>query len=184
MIWFTSDHHFGHTNIIRYCKRPYTSIEEMNEGLTSNWNERINKNDTVYYPGDLTLDSNAAQYINKLNGTIKFIPGGHDSRWLHRLVTREGRILDKHELLQPIHMLMSPIKIVLCHYPLLSWEQSHYGSIHLHGHSHNTLDTITNSGDTRIHPENGGKQGKRMDVGVEAQNYFPISIDEVIEKLQ
>ncbi len=183
MIWFTSDHHFGHKNIIRYCKRPYNSIEEMNDSLISNWNERVKKNDTVYYLGDFTLGKNASDYISKLNGTIKFIAGGHDNNWLRKLARPEYRILSKHELLQPIHIITYPVKIVLCHYPMLSWEQSHYGSIHLHGHSHNTLGTITNSGDTRIHPENGGKQGKRMDVGVDAQDYFPISIDEVIERL-
>ncbi len=180
MIWFTSDHHFGHKNIIEFCNRPYRTIEEMDEQLISNWNERAKKNDTVYYLGDFTLGKVALKYIVQLNGIIKFIPGGHDTTWLRKL---GNSLAEKHELLPALTSIKVPGLLVLCHYPLLTWEQSHYGSIHLHGHSHNTLGTITNSGDERIHPEEGGKHGKRMDVGVDAQNYFPISLDEVIERL-
>lgn len=190
MIWFTSDHHFGHKNIIKYCNRPYSSIEEMNDSLISNWNSKVKKNDTIYYLGDFTLGNSATKYYDLLNGSISFLPGGHDHRWLSHEVGFDGVLDAKHRVTPALLILTGLIKanlkqpITMCHYPLLSWEQSHYGSIHLHGHSHGTLGIITNSGDTRIHPEAGGKHGKRMDVGIDAQNYFPTSIDEVIERLE
>ena len=60
MIFFTSDHHFYHTNIIKYCQRPFQSVEEMNEVMVERWNAVVGKNDTVYYLGDLELKSSIA----------------------------------------------------------------------------------------------------------------------------
>lgn len=55
MIYFSSDHHFGHLNIIQYCKRPFSSVEEMNEEMARRWNSVVNPDDTVYYLGDFSL---------------------------------------------------------------------------------------------------------------------------------
>lgn len=54
-IWFSSDHHFNHKNIIDYCKRPFQSVEEMNIALIENHNKFVNKNDDVYFLGDFVL---------------------------------------------------------------------------------------------------------------------------------
>jgi len=56
-IWFTSDHHFGHKNIIEFSKRPFANVEEMNAELVKRWNERIAKEDKVYHLGDFALMS-------------------------------------------------------------------------------------------------------------------------------
>jgi calcineurin-like phosphoesterase family protein len=51
-IFFTSDTHFYHTNIIKYCNRPFSSVEEMNQKLIENWNNTISEHDTIFHLGD------------------------------------------------------------------------------------------------------------------------------------
>ena len=51
MIYFTADTHFDHANIIRFCNRPFATVEEMNETLIANWNRKVHGNDTVYILG-------------------------------------------------------------------------------------------------------------------------------------
>lgn len=79
MIYFTSDQHFGHNNIITYCNRPYSSIEEMNEGLINNFNSIVNKDDITYHLGDFCLSKKYINLISQLNGTHHLITGNHDS---------------------------------------------------------------------------------------------------------
>lgn len=55
MIYFTSDHHFWHENIISYCKRPFASVEEMNEKMVQYWNDVVKDKDEVYYLGDFSM---------------------------------------------------------------------------------------------------------------------------------
>jgi calcineurin-like phosphoesterase family protein len=56
-IFFTSDHHFGHENIIRYCNRPFTSVQQMNEIMILRWNGAVLPEDEVYYLGDFAMKS-------------------------------------------------------------------------------------------------------------------------------
>lgn len=88
--WFTSDLHLGHNNIIKYCKRPFKDVHEMNEVLITNWNDRIKPEDTVFHNGDFCFKNSpggkqgegmthkASYYTDKLNGNIIFIKGNHD----------------------------------------------------------------------------------------------------------
>ena len=79
-IWFTSDQHYNHSNIIIYCQRPFSSIEEMNEGLVSGHNDRVMPEDIVYHVGDFSLSEKiTAQYLPRLNGIHHLIFGNHDS---------------------------------------------------------------------------------------------------------
>ena len=79
--YFTSDHHFNHTNIIRYCNRPYTSVEEMNEDMVRRWNETVSNEDTVYYLGDFSLQPKEVEYwLSRLNfKVIHLYLGNHDA---------------------------------------------------------------------------------------------------------
>ena len=54
MIWFTSDLHFNHLNILKYepKSRPFENVAEMNEALIKNWNDRVKPEDTVFVLGD------------------------------------------------------------------------------------------------------------------------------------
>ncbi len=76
--YFTSDTHFGHKNIIEYCKRPFKTIDEMNDTITKNWNEVVKEDDTVYHLGDFSFRG-FHTYRNKLNGSIILLKGNHDS---------------------------------------------------------------------------------------------------------
>lgn len=80
MIWFTSDTHFSHKNIIDYCNRPYKNIEEMNEALVENWNECVAPNDSVFHLGDVCMGAKDTvdKYVPRLNGEVMVIQGNHD----------------------------------------------------------------------------------------------------------
>lgn len=80
MIWVTSDNHFDHKNIIKYCNRPFKDVNEMNETMIKNWNNVVKPNDTVYHLGDFALTS-AKRYeyfLSRLHGHIIIILGNHD----------------------------------------------------------------------------------------------------------
>jgi len=87
--YLTSDTHFGHYNIIKYCNRPFKSVEEMNEKLIHNWNEIVKPEDLVHFLGDFCFRNSPGgnqgepfkyeYYASKLNGNITFYLGNHDS---------------------------------------------------------------------------------------------------------
>ena len=178
-IYFTGDSHFGHwttddRNIIKYCNRPFDSIEEMDEALIVAWNEVVGLNDTVYHLGDFTLGDEgvAKRYFIRLNGRV-YILGNrfhHDKRWL-RANTIYWTKTDSVTILPPIHtMKIDDLFIVLCHFPFAIWPRRHYSAVHLHAHSHSNYQG----------------EGKILDVGVDNVNriwgaYRPVSLDEVRE---
>ena len=174
MIWFSSDFHLGHKNILKYSNRPFQTVEEMDNEILKRWNSVVKPNDQAYYLGDLTLGNyeTAASYINKMNGNIKFIEGNHDRSWFKNFDTRFK--------LPPIFELkINKQLFVLCHYPLSTWLRSYHGSINLHGHCHGNIGRINESED-RVIPTDQ-KRGKRIDVGVDCWNYFPVSMEEILD---
>jgi len=170
-IWFTSDNHFSHSNILKFCNRPFANVQEMNAEMVRRWNEDVRDDDVVYHLGDFTLSANAG-WFRRLRGTVRVVPGGHDKRWLKQHAknpyrTASGKIV---EILPPLFTLevprgKRPLVVALCHYPMLSWDRSHHGSIHLHGHSHGVAVS-----DDRY---------KRIDVGVDAWGFMPVSLEEI-----
>ena len=80
MIWFTSDTHFGHQNILKYTDRPFSSVEEMDEALIENWNNRVGDDDEIYHLGDVALCSpnKLRKVLARLKGKIYLIRGNHD----------------------------------------------------------------------------------------------------------
>ena len=85
--YFISDCHFGHKNIIKYCNRPYSSIEEMDEDLINRWNKKVHKNDIIYIVGDLFYFSieNAKSVLDRLKGRKHLIRGNHDDFFLKQI---------------------------------------------------------------------------------------------------
>lgn len=98
--------------------------------------------------------------IEQLNGRIFLIPGSHD-RYLNRLETLTRGKLKPIE--QVVIINMNPEVVVLSHYAHRIWPYSHYGSWHLYGHCHG-----------RLLP-----QGKSWDIGVDVNDYSPLSWDEI-----
>lgn len=165
MIYFTSDLHYNHLSALIMCRRPFKSVEEMNKALLNNWNNTVQKNDTVYILGDLshkTPVETVNEFIRKLNGKKILIKGNHDKNYDETLF---------EEIVPFKEINYSGICISLMHYPMLEWPKSRHGSIHLHGHQHNKAE----------YNERMREEGiRRYDVGVDANNFKPVSIYEIL----
>lgn len=163
--FFTSDTHFGHANIIKYCDRPFSSVGEMDEAMIANWNRRIEPNDVVYHLGDFAFGcdlSHAIKCLKRLKGEIRFIKGNHDKH-LHRLLD-EGVLTGwGHTLQDYAETAVEGQKLVLFHYGLRTWHHSLRGVWHLYGHSHNMLPPL----------------GKSVDVGVDRWDFAPVSMEQL-----
>ena len=85
-VFFTSDTHFNHANILKFCDRPFKNVEEMNETIIVNWNKVIGKDDTVFHLGDFCLGGSAewTKILDRLNGKIHLIVGNHDLKNLRQ----------------------------------------------------------------------------------------------------
>lgn len=151
--WFYADSHLRHTNIIKYCNRPFSSVQEMDEELIHRWNLLVKPNDVVYHLGDFSF-GNTRYYRDRLNGKIHLIKGNHDKK-VDKSCFESVRDMAVIEL--------DGEHIVLCHYPLTEWEGFYRGYYHLHGHCHGTVKGV----------------GKRIDVGVDCWKFSPVSFDEV-----
>ncbi len=81
MIYFVSDTHFNHKNIIDYCNRPFNSVDEMNNVLIQNWNATVSNNDIIYHLGDFALGrkDTIMEITSNLNGKKYLIRGNHDN---------------------------------------------------------------------------------------------------------
>ena len=159
MKFFTSDEHYGHANIIQFCHRKYVSVEEMTEELIANHNYVVKPGDTTYYLGDMFWrtvsipDANAI--MDRLNGKHYLILGNHDE------VAK--RIAGRFEWVKDTELIHTPTPVWLSHYAHRSWPNSHKGSYHLFGHTHNVMSDYRYS----------------TDAGVDAKGYFPMSYDEL-----
>ncbi|MEM2159347.1 MAG: metallophosphoesterase family protein [Candidatus Nitrosotenuis sp.] len=166
--FFSADLHAFHRNIIKYARRPFNSVEEMNETILKNWNSRVKSGDNVYIIGDVSFGhpDETESFIKKLNGNLFLVKGNHD-RVLRGSLTRHFEwVKDLAEITVPdVDHPRGKQKIVMCHYAMKVWNQSHYGSWHCYGHSHGTLPDDPNS--------------LSMDVGVDCNNFFPFSYEEI-----
>lgn len=135
----------------------------MNEALISNWNSKVGHGDLVYHTGDFALKMGVPQVeqiIRRLNGQIHLIYGNHDQK--NKSVMRANGFADRVPYKE---IRVGEQKIVLCHYPFLTWNGSGRGSWMCHGHSHGKLKRDMTA--------------RRIDVGVDCWNYTPISFDEI-----
>ena len=151
---FTADQHMGHRNVLKYCNRPFDSIEENDEIIIENHNKKVKENDIVVHGGDYTLANRprALDYVIKLNGTNIFLRGSHDY-WL-----------DKNAPYMFERKIGGEF-IVVCHYAMRVWHRSHWNSWQLYGHSHGNL----------------APEGKQWDIGVDNNNFYPVSFDEIVD---
>ena len=177
MIYFTADTHFCHANIIKSCDRPFKDVKEMNQVLINNWNSRVRDCDEIYILGDFLYrgtGNDANGILGRLKGRKYLITGNHD-RYLEDSQFWPGAF----EWIKDYHIIQHHgIKIVLFHFPMLSWYASHRGSIQLYGHVHNSGIQ---------HPEFGEKLkmlGPRaVNVGVDVHNFSPVSINEIVDRI-
>lgn len=163
-IWFTSDTHFCHHNIIRFCGRPFSSVEEMDEVLIQNWNSVVKPGDLVYHLGDVFMGPSTQDkhhYImGRLSGSKRLIVGNHDDipylssgGWFQKVmmwrVWHDKPIVFSHV---PIHQDSIQERILDA------------GGLNVHGHTH----------------EKGSPKGPYKSVCVELTNYTPVNLEELI----
>lgn len=142
--WYSSDLHFFHRNICKFCPRPWR--QEDNEWkLIELWNRQVAPGDTVWHLGDFFFLKNnqaaietALGVINQLNGNIRCLLGNHDSsRFFAELQKRTNKIVsvDRH-VENHVGTGKAKRKLVMNHYPMFTFNQSHRGAIMIHGHEH------------------------------------------------
>jgi calcineurin-like phosphoesterase family protein len=165
----TSDIHFGHANIMKFCpeSRAYNhDVTLMNESIIKNWNAKIEPTDHTYILGDIAFCNaqKASEYMRRLNGTKTLIAGNHDSKIVNSSEFRDC-FVSIHDYLS---ITFDKVKVIMFHYPIAEWDQMHRGAVHLHGHLH------------------GGKSGMEkyrcMDVGMDTNYCRPYTLEYTVKK--
>ena len=166
-IFFTADTHWGHEAIIKHTHRPWQAVDEHDEMLVQRWNRVVRPGDTIYHLGDFALvkyvdtETIVTQLLSRLNGQVHLIKGNHD---------RGGALKAPFVTINDIKRVKIGGQLIYCcHYAMRVWNQSHYGSYHLYGHSHGSLEDL--------------KHSRSFDVGVDCWNYAPVSFEEVVETM-
>ena len=191
-IYFSSDHHFGHEGVIKWCNRPFNDVDHMDRVMINNWNSTVMPNDIVYYLGDISMGKGdyVKNIISQLNGYKILIIGNHDKK-SHTFYLQVGfkAIFNSATIQVAKHI------VTLSHCPLIGvWREdtSHIknsidenwhkesvfsrfscinnGQVHLHGHVHSRPED-------RI-------LGQQFDVGVDANNYTPVSMKTINQFVQ
>jgi calcineurin-like phosphoesterase family protein len=185
-IWYTSDTHFGHANIIKYCDRPWATPEEMDEALIERWNSVVSPDDTVYHLGDVVMNMRNLWKVSRLNGTIILAAGNHDPCWdgfrkapadaLDRYlkagfasIITSGIIYDHH--------LQDGRPVVLSHLPYVGnehdarkfegWRPEDKGLVNICGHVHEIWKV----------------QGRSVNAGVDVWDWFPVPEEVLIDTI-
>ncbi|HFI0446505.1 TPA: metallophosphoesterase [Streptococcus suis] len=173
MIYFIADTHFYHKNVIDFCSRLFSNVEEMNECLVNNWNRTVKASDEVYILGDFLYKGTGQQANNllqSLNGRKYLIKGNHE----HYLKSDDFDIA-LFEWVKDYHTFnYQKTKFVLFHYPILEWEGYYHKAVHLYGHVHNNK--------TDYFREILGNRA--LNVGADLINFTPISIDDVLRIIE
>jgi calcineurin-like phosphoesterase family protein len=181
MIYFTSDWHIGHKQVIEFCGRPFTDLDHMHSSLITNYNKLVKPEDTCIFVGDTTFSNttDTKKIVQKLNGTKIAVIGNHDPK--------QGTLLNMGFQLavNQLSMCIRGHKVLVSHYPfkpslLKYWSNKFKGldiryqdrrhkddgkTFLIHGHTHSAKKL----------------DGRALHVGVDAWNYTPVSM-KLIEK--
>lgn len=197
MIYFTSDPHYWHENVIKYCTRPYKDAAEMNEDMIRKWNSVVKPEDTVYILGDFSLAFRPVEaYAYRFNGTRFLVPGNHD--FCHSYHKKSRKPEGREEWIKKYNRLGFKVlpeqttldleglgTVNLCHHPYSDgsgsdekdnhdkyekWRPTDDGKILLCGHVHEKWRT-------KLSP----KGTLMINVGVDVHNFTPVSLEEIIK---
>jgi len=165
--FFSSDWHLGHKRVVHdFGQRPFSSVEDMDDTIIKNMFSGLKKNDMFFFLGDLYWERDSFwKMYNQIPDGVRFfwITGNHDAKQVKQHYAH-------FEVITP--MMETKIQghhAVLCHYPMMTWNRSHYNSFQLYGHHHKG---------GHWEPENLGKQ---LNVNVEYHDYKPWTEDEIVE---
>ncbi len=178
-IFFTSDLHFFHHNIIKFCSRPFENLYQMHDTLIKNWNNIVPKNGYVFIAGDFAMTANIGnilKILNKLNGFKILIYGNHDyqNRLDRKVISSQFSMTADYIEFTVINELNKiETQFVISHYPFMYWKKGYY---HLHGHVH--------SGPNSEVTEQVPFHKMRYDIGVDNNDFTPIAYSELIGKFK
>jgi calcineurin-like phosphoesterase family protein len=182
-VWFTSDTHVSHKNILKHCpgraeagKFDIDDVEAHDKWIIDVWNSTIGKRDIVYILGDFSFaspDIIKKQILPKLNGQKYLILGNHDKSSEHlqgyfTQITQMKEAVFKRKNFPFIEE--DSFRVFMCHYPMVTWEGKQYGVVQIHGHCHGRLDGY-----------NEKSIDLRVDVGIDGKlaDFKPVSLDEL-----
>jgi calcineurin-like phosphoesterase family protein len=171
-IWFTSDQHFGHANILRFrdangmLLRPeFSDVDEMNEVILENHNRLVKPNDTVYHLGDIVWKLTDQRILSQLHGKKRLTVGNHD------------RVMDIAWAFERIYLWrkfdVGGVKFIASHCPL-NEDDMVRAQYSVHGHLH----------ERSLLKADGGEDPRFLNVGVEKMGYYPVHIEEVVDLLK
>ena len=170
MIYYISDLHFGHRNVIGMDGRPFETIEEMDETLIRLWNERVTEEDDVYIVGDFAYHNGytATWYLRQLKGRKHLIIGNHD-----RHTIEDHKAMECFASVNKMLRIMDNDRVVsLCHFPVAEWNGKRRGGYHVHGHIHVRRDEVY---------EFMSRFDKALNAGCMINGYRPVTLDELME---
>ena len=192
-MWFTSDPHFGHDNVINFCKRPFKDMDDMLDKIRKKWNAKVKPEDQVIFVGDVFFNLNkskAKSYLDSLNGRKILVRGNHDRK------PREMNAMGFDFVCEEMILSIANERVTVSHYPFRasilrhkyfnlrhilfkffnikrkSWkikDKFYYrrpknnGQFLIHGHTHSSIKTM----------------GRAIHVGMDAWNYEPVSMSEI-----
>ena len=169
MIFYTSDLHLGHANIIRHCNRPFASVEDMDEALIGNWNAKLTDGDTVHILGDLMFRNScpSEEYLSRLKGKKHLVVGNHDKAWMKKV--------DLSRWFESVEMMRfftdGQRKITECHYPMMSWPFANHDGWMVYGHIHEN----TNMDYWPMIAQND----HMLNAGVDINGFEPVTFEEM-----
>jgi calcineurin-like phosphoesterase family protein len=164
-IFFTGCPHFNHTNIIKYCNRPFSSVKEMNQTMIQNWNRVVHKEDDIYVLGDFALCCTidwVHDLLKTLNGEKYFITGNHDRRFIHRSLFR-----DKFHFVKRQHIMdILGSHILLTHSKQFTKDNS--WNINLYCHNHAKTNEFTKINGVLYY-----------NIGMDGNNFTPVNMNDI-----
>jgi calcineurin-like phosphoesterase family protein len=159
-VFFTSDTHFGHGGALGLYRRPFASVAAMNEAMIARWNETVGPEDEIWHLGDFAIrqpEAAVTELLGRLNGRKHLVAGNNDPP---ATIGQRGWVS-----VQPyVEIVRDGVFLVLCHYPFRSWRGMDKGSFDLHGHSHGRL----------------AAQPRQIDVGVDAWDFHPVDLSQIL----
>ena len=173
MIFYTSDLHFGHENVIRFDNRPFRSVSEMDYTLIHLWNSRVQPDDTVYIVGDFAYRNTrpAEWYLQQLQGKTQLLYGNHDQA----LLDNSAAVSYFESIEKMCHVTDGKNQICLCHFPICEWNGYRKGHLHIYGHIHNRKDDTF-----QIMCDRTGA----LNAGCMLNHYMPVTLAELIKNNQ
>jgi len=190
-LWFTSDLHLHHENIIKFCNRPFKNVGHMDRTIIDNWNSVVQKDDYIIIAGDFCWGSTKMwlYFLDQLQGIKILVRGNHDKDGTYPKTKFQMVYELLNILVKDPDAKEGNQRITICHYPMLSWYQSHRGAWQAFGHWHsNTIAVPDDEGNNLLEANKEVAdyvkeeyscmkflRPTQYDVGIDGNNFYPVS---------